>query len=224
MNISVRRYSQRTINNMQSRFDWITRGQTEGPNSNCDIDLVPGRSFAVVPSLGSLCPGWVLAVPRKPLLSIRQLNSGERTAFLGFCQAVGQTLSHFHPHSHYFEHGPSQEKSAVGCGVDQAHVHIVPTPVRLLDEVLTDWTVNWIEVDNLDPWAAVPAEAEYYLIANSTRSYVGTPSKPESQYFRKKLAALSGIPNEWDYREWPHYDHVKRTIDHFTVERLDQAA
>ena len=35
---------------------------------------------------------------------------------------------------------------------------------------------------------------------------------------------LSGIPNEWNYREWPHYEHVQRTIDHFAIERADQAA
>jgi ATP adenylyltransferase len=215
---------QRMTNNMQNRFGWITRGETNGPDPRCDIDVMPGQPIAVVPSLGSLCPGWVLAIPRKPLLSIRQLESSERIDFLRFCKTVGHTLSDFHPQPHYFEHGPNKEKGVVGCGVDQAHLHIVPTPLHLLDAVMTDRTVSWTEVDNVDPWATAPAEVEYYLIAKASRAYVGIPSRSESQYFRKKLAALGGIPDEWNYREWPHYEHVGRTIDHFTFERAKQAA
>lgn len=209
---------------MKSRFDWIIQGQTTGPDPKCDVDLLPGYPFAVVPSLGSLCPGWVLAIPRKALLSLRQLPAGERTSFLGSCKAVAGSLSAFNTNIYYFEHGPGARKSVVGCGVDQAHLHIVPTPFKLLESVLADRSVGWTEVDRVDPWATVEPDAEYYLIATSTRAYVGTPTKPESQYFRKQLAALSGIPNEWNYREWPHYEHIQRTVDCFTVERDRKAA
>jgi ATP adenylyltransferase len=209
---------------MQNRFDWLTRGETTGRDPRCDIDLFPNQPVAMVPSLGSLCPGWLLAIPRERLISIRQLKSPERVAFLKFCKAVGRKFSHFYPQAHYFEHGPVREKSNVGCGVDQAHLHIVPTPHRLLDEVIADPTVNWMKVDNVDPWAAVSADVEYYLISTSARSYVGIPREPQSQYFRKKLASLNGTPSQWDYREWPHYEHVQRTIEHFAIERADQAA
>ncbi|MEK9279822.1 MULTISPECIES: hypothetical protein [unclassified Bradyrhizobium] len=209
---------------MRSRFDWIIQGQTVGPDLKCDVDLLPGGPFAVVPSLGSLCPGWVLAIPRKPLLSIRQLPTNERTAFLRSCEAVADSLSGFNPNVHYFEHGPSTRKSVVGCGVDQAHLHIVPTPLKLLEFVLADKSVGWTEVDSVDPWATVRPDAEYYLIATSTTAYVGIPTKPESQYFRKHLAALSGIPNRWNYREWPHYEHIERTVDCFAIERAREAA
>lgn len=209
---------------MQSRFSWATRGQTTGPNPRCDIDLLPGHPFAVVPSLGSLFPGWVLAIPRKPVLSIRDLQSAERRELLAFSRGVAHMLSSFDPRVHYFEHGPSEQKSVVGCGVDQAHLHVVPTPLDLLGVVLADPAVNWSEASDIDPWAAIPAGVEYYLIATSTGSYVGEPNKAESQYFRKKLAAMSGAPSEWNYREWPHYEHIGRTIDHFALEHTKQAA
>jgi ATP adenylyltransferase len=209
---------------MRSRFDWVTRGQTVGPDPKCDIDLLPGGPYAVVPSLGSLCPGWVLAIPRKPLLSIRQLPADERSAFAKSCKAVANSLSGFSPVVHYFEHGPNRSKSIVGCGVDQAHLHIVPTPLKLLESVLTDRSVRWTQVDSVDPWATVHPDNEYYLIATSTRAYVGVPTKPESQYFRKQLAALSGIPNKWNYREWPHYEHIERTVDCFATEPSREAA
>ena len=137
---------------------------------------------------------------------------------------VAGSLSGFSPSVHYFEHGPSMRKSVVGCGVDQAHLHIVPTSLKLLEFVLTDRSVEWTEVSDVDPWATVPSDVEYYLIATSTTAYVGIPTKPESQYFRKQLAALSGIPNKWNYREWPHYEHIERTVDCFAIEHAREAA
>jgi ATP adenylyltransferase len=116
------------------------------------------------------------------------------------------------------------EKSQIGCGVDQAHLHLVPTEHQLLGAVLADDSVRWAEVDSADPWAVIRPKAEYYLISDSTQSYVGFPLEPRSQYFRKKLAALNGTPDEWDYRKWPHYEHIKRTIDGFAIEHIGQAA
>jgi hypothetical protein len=165
-----------------------------------------------------------LAIPRKPLLSISRLSTDERVAFLRSCEAVAGSLSRFNPGVHYFEHGPSARKSVVGCGVDQAHLHIVPTPLKLLEFVLADRSVGWTEVDSSDPWATIRPETEYYLIATSTAAYVGSPTKPESQYFRKQLAALSGIPNRWNYRKWPHYEHIERTVDCFAIEHTRKAA
>ncbi len=112
----------------------------------------------------------------------------------------------------------------MGCGVDQAHLHIVPTGFRLVDAILADRAVEWIEADQIDPWSTLPSDGEYYLIRTSTEAYVGSPLKPESQYFRKKFAALAGKPKEWNYREWPHYEHIQRTIDHFALRCDEQAA
>jgi ATP adenylyltransferase len=156
---------------MKSRFDWVITGQAAGPDPKCDVDLLPEHSFALVPSLGSLCPGWVLAVPREPLLSLRALPTHERTAFLTSCRVVADTLSEFHTSSYYFEHGPGTRRSIVGCGVEQAHLHIVPSPLNLLGLVLADRSVQWTEVDRNDPWATLPLDAEYSLIATSETAY-----------------------------------------------------
>jgi ATP adenylyltransferase len=209
---------------MQNRFEWVVRGEATGPNAKSDIDLFRDHSVAVVPSLGSIYPGWLLAIPRQRLLSLRQLRSDERTNFLRLCNRVEKRLSTFSSQVFYLEHGPAAEKSQVGCGVDQAHLHMVPTRHHLLDDVLADDSVTWSEVDNVDPWAFIPPEIEYYLISNLTRSYVGFPLEPCSQYFRKKLAALNGTPDEWDYRKWPYYEHIERTINGFAIEHIGQAA
>ncbi len=211
---------------MRRRFDWIVQGRATGPNPRCDIDLVQGGPIAVVPSLGSLFPGWLLAIPRKKLLSLRELGEVERGDFLTFCEAVGQSLSRFSSQVYYLEHGPAFEQSKVGCGLDQAHLHLVPTSQPLLESVLNDDGVDWVETSRTDPWAGVPAGVEYYLIScsSSAKSYVGLPREPQSQYFRRNLAALTGRPDEWDYREWPHYEHIQRTIDHFTADPAVQAA
>ena len=209
---------------MQSRFNWVLQGQAAGPNPKCDIDLLRGQSVAAVPSLGSLFPGWLLAIPRRRLLSLRQLDSSHRMDFLKICGSIGRKLDAFSPQVYYFEHGPVLEQSKVGCGVDQAHLHLVPTQQPLMKEVLADRTVIWVEVDSSDPWADVPVGVEYYFISDAAKSYVGLPREPQSQFFRRKLAALKGNPDQWDYRNWPHYEHIQRTIDHFSLEPANEAA
>jgi hypothetical protein len=48
-----------------------------------------------------------------------------------------------------FEHGPSTEKHGTGCGVDHAHLHLVPTDCDLLASVrpFVPVSLNWRPCD-----------------------------------------------------------------------------
>lgn len=206
-----------------NRFGWVLEGKKKGPQT-CDVEVTGDSELAIVPTLGSILPGWLLAIPRKPVLSLRELNPAERCHLFQYSAATATRLVSFAPNVFFFEHGASNENSLLGCGVDQAHLHLVPTRWDLIQHVLRDNSVDWSMVDNLDPWASVPRGAEYYIISDLNRAYVGLPRSSQSQFFRKKIAELNGASNEWDYRKWPHHESIRRTIDHFRVEPIGEAA
>jgi len=209
---------------MNRRFEWVIRGDRSGPDSRCDIDLANDSRWAVVPTLGSLVPGWLLLIPRTPVLSVARLGEVERRAAFNLASELSEHLIAFGPQRLLLEHGPNREESNVGCGVDQAHLHVVVTSSDLFGIVLCDPDVHWEEVSVRDPWHGLSKRQEYYLISNFERSYVGFAAKSQSQYFRRKIAQAIGKSDCWDYRSWPHYEHAQRTIQYFAGFTISEAA
>jgi hypothetical protein len=141
-----------------------------------------------------------------------------RERLRGLADVAAERLSVFGS-SVFFEHGSVAPASVVGCGVDQAHLHVVPLGFDLIEQVRCDNAVAWTSVSMSDPWKYIPRGEEYYLVMNASHAFVGKPMRPESQYFRKQIAAGIGHAEQWDYKGWPNYGNVARTIDCFRLRR-----
>jgi len=209
---------------MSARFGWVTAGCSRGPHPACDQDLFNYPLAAVVPTLGSLVPGWLLIVPRTKSLAFGGLSRQHRQDILGLARGLAIEVQVFGRNSFILEHGPSKPRSAVGCGVDQSHLHVVPMDGDLLSSALADKSVHWIAVNMEDPWSKCPQDQEYLLICRDDQCYVGLPQVAQSQYFRRKIAHICGAPDAWDYREWPCYENAQRTIEYFAAARQRRAA
>jgi ATP adenylyltransferase len=208
---------------MSTRFGWVTSGYGSGPNP-ADVDLLSHPLAAVVPTIGSLVPGWLLLVPRLESLAFRDLPRKQRQEILALARTLANDVKAFGRNSFVFEHGPSKPLSPVGCGVDQSHIHVAPMNGDLLSLALADETVVWTVADPTDPWRECPSGREYLLISHDDDCYVGFPRVTQSQYFRRKIAYLQGAPEAWDYREWPCHDNAQRTIEHFSSVRAQRRA
>ena len=196
-----------------SRFDWVTLGYRRGPHQPFDADLYDFEAAAVIPTIGALVPGWVLLVPRIPLSALAAASTSERAQVLAASNEVAQDLSSFGGQNFFFEHGAAKPGSVLGCGVEQAHLHLVNLDFDLVQAALALGDCQeWTQVDTRDPWASIPANMEYYLVSNFHQAYVTYPTKKESQYFRKVMACRLGLADQWDYRMYPHERHARQTI------------
>lgn len=175
-----------------------------------DEALLESDHFVCVPSLGSIVPGWVLVTPKRAMLNMAQLSQFESEELPWFFERVRNRVEEAFGPTCAFEHGAQAEGSATGCGVDQAHLHIVPISFEAL----------FAEVRQHAAWTAssfcLPAQVdfatrEYLWVSDKDRAYVAYPTQPVSQFFRRAVAIVSGLAGRWDYRTNHFHEHIAET-------------
>ena len=75
---------------------------------------------------GPLVQGWLLVVPKDCHLCIGAPPVQLIAELIGFLDDVVSSVRTEYGPVAVFEHGPIRPLTAVGCGVDYAHVHVVP--------------------------------------------------------------------------------------------------
>ncbi len=201
------------------RFGWLYSSEAPREHQPWNTVLAECEAAVALPSKGSMVPGWVLSLPRRPVLNLSHLTADERTRLLAFSHQIATKVSHFAPHLAQFEHGATEPASLMGCGVDLAHLHTIPLPFNLISEALKRTTdlVSWTEASNFDdPWVDA-TEGEYIVVRDlaAKRAVMGTPKRAESQLIRRVIAAAIDHANKWDYSAFPCTEQVAVTLRAF---------
>ena len=181
-----------------------------------DSPLFESDSFVALPTVGAFVEGWLLVVPRAYVLSYGQMSNGlwsEAEQFLA--EVAGHVESQYGPVA-LFEHGPGRKESPIGCGVDYAHFHIVPTQNDLLAcAQLIAPKLAW------KPYPSISSvkyfrdvEPGYWALSQkavSANCWIGTISDavPPNQLFRRALALSLGLDAlAFDWRN--HLEAVRK--------------
>jgi len=193
--------------------DGLVRGASQAP---WDALLYDSGRFIVTPSRGSLVPGWVLVVAKRHTLCSGAITSSELTELLD-CVAVARDLvrKNFGEPT-LFEHGPSRSGLALGCGIDHLHLHVVPLSFSLKRATTTRFPeVKWKEISDLSGTSSLFASNLSYGLVHEPDSSMSWchPPKHVRQFFRKVIAAELGIPEQFDYTQFPQLPNVLRTLE-----------
>lgn len=162
------------------------------------------RRTVVVPSKGALVPGWILVVPVDHVLSLAELPDERRGPFALATQEADLHLRERLGAVVQFEHGPAAEGRSAGCGVDHAHLHLVPLDVDLravaASTGLLPDDASWRPA--VWPWAARSRPHSDYLFVRDTdgSGWILEASTVPSQLFRRALARLQGH-DRWDWKD-----------------------
>lgn len=197
------------------RFGWITDGRPMVQSEIWDQPLLETRRFVTLPSLGALVPGWLVVVPRQPMINLSHLSAPAVDELEAIVDAV--TTDYRRPANEWyvFEHGPQAEGSLVGCGVDQAHLHLVPLPFDLLDAARSDvdGAVSWSSYREGSFLRALPVQ-DYIGVSNAKMSQhlIGTMTRATSQWMRKLIARKLESEHRWDYRQHPERENIRVTV------------
>lgn len=194
------------------RFSWALEGLRRGPRAPFDHDLFDYPVAAVTPTVGAITAAWLLLIPRVASCCVADLPDRSREQVVAIAREVRNDMNVFPGRTFLFEHGARKIGSATGCGVDQAHLHLVNLEIDFITAVLsTDADMNWVPVNPLDPWEALPSDREYHLVGNLEAAFISYSGSGRSQYFRKLIARELARPNEWDYRIFAHEQNARQT-------------
>lgn len=183
-------------------------------SSYFDQPVAESTSFLAVPSLGALVPGWLLLVPKNESACLAHLTPSQALELKVFAARLTEKVGSIYGPVVQFEHGATSSGSATGCGVDHAHLHLVPIDHNAFKASVAEegrkLDLRWFAGD-LPTQASDELDYLWYSVGLETR--FAYPAHPVSQFFRRCVARALGVPDVWNYREYPQHDVVKSTIE-----------
>jgi diadenosine tetraphosphate (Ap4A) HIT family hydrolase len=200
--------------NGQCQFCAIAEGR--GTNGVDEI-LQESENFVAVASVGSLTPGWMLIVPKSHQLSLA--GSPAMEEFEAFSSDVAERISALFAGApvRAFEHGANREGSPVGCGVNHAHLHLLPSTQSLIPFFPNaSMSLRW-ETSRFSDVAGRACGREYlyyceHALDPVALGQIAVVQTPMSQFFRRAVASSIGQDAQFDYHAYPCLSNVERTI------------
>lgn len=206
----------------------IIRDRNRSAEAIWDKKLHETESFVSVPSVGALVEGYVLTIPKAHKICSGALNSDSLSRFWSFTQQVKRAIEDEFGQSILFEHGPCREETVVGCGVDHAHIHIVPIdgPIREIAADLNPTPISWESIDSIHALEEIyQGGNEYLLYADGDGSLtVGCAEEIRSQLFRRAIADVTGKQEKFDWNDHTFEGNVRSTIRRLENSRLELTA
>lgn len=167
-----------------------------------DRPFVEDDGHFSVASIGPLVEGWSLVVPREHCLSLSSLYRTQ--PFKSFVRQTVERVEAQYGQTLVFEHGANRAGSPTSCGTDHAHLHVVPTSIRLESLALNSDLRPWIRV-RAEDICDLTGDSEYLFVCENPldKEAVGLLhilQSPISQFFRKLIAAHLGEMDVCDYK------------------------
>jgi ATP adenylyltransferase len=191
-----------------------------------NLPLLQSANFRALVSLGALVEGWMLLVPNEHLLSLGAAPSRLIPELQAIKETVCKRLERIYGPICAFEHGPGKERRNVGCGVDHAHLHLVPIAFDLATAAAPYLPRNsrWETADQAECQAAARDGDDYiYIEQPINRGRILRHQDIGSQILRRAIAAHFGVSDDFNWRTHPQIENVNRTIRALESE-LSQAA
>lgn len=193
---------------------------SDRPHDPWNQPLLESQHFVAIPSLGALVEGWLLIVPKEHVLSVATLSDTRVEEMAALKQDVCDMVGREYGSVCVFEHGPASACRQTGCGVDHAHVHVVPLDVDLREvaERFLPHGVAFQAGTIQDCRSAAARGADYlYLEQPTGAGLVAVHDHFGSQVFRKAIAEVCGTPEAYNWRDHPQLRNVAATIERLGV-------
>jgi hypothetical protein len=117
-----------------------------------------------------------------------------------------------------FEHGPCFPGTPVGCGIDHLHIHVVPLPFSLKQAASALFpAIEWKPLLDLSETRCLYGSNIPYALVKGPESgmFWCRPIKDTRQMFRRVIAGMLGVQDQFDYAEFPYSLNALQTLDSF---------
>ena len=175
------------------------------------------RHAFCVPTLGPIVEGHCLVFSRRQVLNLTQLGLVERASYLEFVRSTARLIECAYGPSILFENGALEAGTSVGCGIDRAHLHIVPgfEAHRIMAALAMRHTLIG-QCTSFTRWLRVTKAAiAPYMVVGQTTGPVAIfryRGARESQCIRRILSGIVERPESWDWRAAKDDATMERTL------------
>lgn len=197
-------------------FGKVAQIESDDQCRYCDLDqhespvLKTGAGIAV-PSVGAMVEGWLIVFPSQHVLSLSELQANEWIAFAALADEASRRVQETYGPTVRFEHGSGGANRLAACGVDHAHLHIVPLDIDVRQAIAEcDGDLgrfNWTPVADR---VQFERNSDYIFVSDSTGSWVTRASELPSQVVRRAIAKRLAV-REWDWKKRAALDVVAAT-------------
>ena len=179
--------------------------------------LFESSNFVALPTRGALVEGWLLIVPREHHYCAGAFSDELLSEFQLFRQEVQQTLESTYGPIVAFEHGPAHSGRPAGCGVDHAHVHLLPWTGAFADAVKRygNDEFTWERVDGIEALSAIHSSNRDYLYYEEAtgEARIAASGAIPSQFFRRIVASAIGQSELYDWKQHSGIQQVRATVE-----------
>jgi hypothetical protein len=158
----------------------------------------------------------MLIVPREHVIAMGALSDSRLAELDDLKRSVATAMGH-----HYespvcaFEHGPSAEGCTLGCGVDHAHLHLVPLgfDIGKAVEPFMPEEAPWRPAGPPECRDAFKRGAGYLYFEQPVGSgQIATDANFGSQLFRRAIATSVGLAGQFSWRDHLQLPKVEATV------------
>jgi hypothetical protein len=206
------------------RFQALLAGTSQALH---DKPLLERADWVVAPTLGAIIPNWILALPRRPVLSFRDWAAKGGPSASDILTEVLSEVGLAPAEVIWFEHGPATAGTVVGCGLDHAHLHVLLRPTfdfgTFADCARAASNLEWRETAASNCLTSLMGTSSYLVAGSGNRAiYSRGVEAAGSQFFRRVVAKLVGAGDRWNYRQFAQPENIAATIENFN--RFREAA
>lgn len=176
--------------------------------------VISTENYVVMPTVGCFREGYLLIVTKKHYYSFADVPLEMMEEIERLIERVKALLRDLYGQNVIcFEHGGAVCSMSMGSCIDHAHLHILPYNGRLTEEI-KPFALKSKQIEGLSNLRQYVASNTPYLLwqdADDSMFVVDSGFVP-SQFLRRVIAAHYGIPNKWDWRQYPFVDNMEKTI------------
>lgn len=177
---------------------------------SCEAILARSETAIAFASWGAFIEGWTLVVPTEHTLALAELSNSAWFEFEGLAAEVRQKISAKFGDTVMFEHGAAGSGRHAGCGVDHAHLHIVPWTGDLRNAIHEAPEVSTFDWQESGPRPVGVPDHDYIWMSDGSGSWITHAPMLPSQVVRRALAHAAGL-TVWDWKQDLHLDVVRAT-------------
>jgi len=173
---------------------------------NCDIvnrEIDRSNSFIAIPSISPISKGHVLIAPKDHVTSMMQIDDSVVDELVSFVNTIVDSIAVNFKTPIIFEHGVGKGKAG-GCGVDHAHLHILPIDEEIVSRLLfiINREFHLVQTSSLQDFIRGGDSIKSYLLfGNSLREmFFSYSDQIPSQYLRRVISKEVGN-RFWDWKK-----------------------